>query len=478
MAWMIGRGAQFGFSAAVIALILSAAVSYRNIREIAINEALVSHTHQVLDQVQSAFSGVKDAETGQRGFMITGLPAYLDPYNQASEAIHRDLDELTRLTIDNPLQQQQLVALRAAIDTRLNTLQEGIKATETGGVDAGREFVLEGKGRAQMVEIRKQMGAFVDEERKLLAIRSEVAQTTYRTANVTLWVTTGVGLIMVLSAFYFATRDAAQRARMTEQLEQRVADRTRELNKLNEALRISNRELEQFASVASHDLQEPLRKIEAFGDRLKTRHAAQLDDSGKDFLERVLSSATRMRSLINDLLSFSRVTTRGQTPEPVDLAKTAREVVSDLEGRVQQVGGRVEVGNLPTIDADPLQMRQLLQNLIGNALKFNQPDVPPVVRVAAEVVERPNREPLCRLTVADNGIGFEEIYLDRIFNVFQRLHGRNEYEGTGMGLAISRRIVERHGGTITAESAPGKGATFIVTLPLNQTKELSDAEIR
>src|SRR5690606_31341414 len=119
--------------------------------------------------------------------------------------------------------------------------------------------------------------------------------------------------------------------------------------------------LEQFASVASHDLQEPLRKIEAFGDRLRTRNAAQLDDSGKDYLERVLGSATRMRSLINDLLSFSRVTTRGQKPEPVDLAKIAAEVASDLEGRIQQVNGRIQVGDLPTIDADPLQMRQLLQ---------------------------------------------------------------------------------------------------------------------
>jgi signal transduction histidine kinase len=478
MAWMIGRGAQFGFSAAVIALLLSAAVSYRNIRKIAINEALVSHTHQVLDRVQTVFSNVKDAESGQRGYIITGLPTYLDPYNQAAETINREFDELTPLTSDNAGQQERLSEIRTAVQTRLATLREGIQAVDSGGVDAGRAFVLEGKGRVQMSEIRTKINQFVEVERKLLAERSEAAQATYQTAHTTLVITTAVGLIMVLSSFYFAYRDSAHRARMTEQLEQRVADRTRELSKLNEALRISNRELEQFASVASHDLQEPLRKIEAFGDRIKTRNAAQLDESGKDYLDRVLTSATRMRSLINDLLSFSRVTTRGQTPESVDLAKTAREVVSDLEGRLQLVGGRVDVGDLPTIDADPLQMRQLLQNLIGNALKFHQPDVPPVVVISAEIVRPPNNAAVCRLTVKDNGIGFEEVYLDRIFNVFQRLHGRNEYEGTGMGLAISRRIVERHGGTITAESVPGKGATFIVTLPVSQTKELPDAEIR
>jgi signal transduction histidine kinase len=141
---------------------------------------------------------------------------------------------------------------------------------------------------------------------------------------------------------------------------------------------------------------------------------------------------------------------------------------------LQQEGGRVEIGDLPTIDADPLQMRQLLQNLIGNGLKFRRPDVPPVVRVAAEIIRSTDRGPDCRLTVADNGIGFEEVYLDRIFNVFQRLHGRNEYEGTGMGLAIARRIVERHGGTITARSAPGEGATFIVTLPVSRIKDSID----
>jgi signal transduction histidine kinase len=475
---MIGRGAQVGFGVAIIALVISAAVSYRNVREIEVNEALVTHTHQVLERVLTIFSSVKDAETGQRGYIITSDSAYLEPYRQARDTIRQDFDELRRLTADNPDQLRRLADLQAAVDLRLATLAEGVTELENGGFEAGRDFVRQGVGREQMLAIRRTVGEIVEVERTLLADRSEAALATYRTARATLLITTAVGLVMVLSAYYFAARDTRLRARMTEELEARVAQRTQDLNKLNDALRISNRELEQFASVASHDLQEPLRKIEAFGDRLRTRSAAQLDDSGKDYLERVLTSATRMRSLINDLLSFSRVTTRGQKPEPVDLAKIAREVASDLEGRVQQVNGRIQVGELPTIDADPLQMRQLLQNLIGNALKFHQPDVPPVVEVAAEIIRPPNREPMCRLSVKDNGIGFEEVYLDKIFNVFQRLHGRNEYEGTGMGLAISRRIVERHGGTVTAESAPGKGATFIVTLPVSQTKELPDAEIR
>jgi len=239
-------------------------------------------------------------------------------------------------------------------------------------------------------------------------------------------------------------------------------------------LQRSNRELEQFGSVAAHDLQEPLRKIQAFGDRLKTKYGEALEDQGRDYLERMQNAAARMRNLIDDLLTFSRLTSKAQSFPQVDLTKVAQEVVSDLEGHLQQTGGRVEVGDLPTVEADPMQMRQLLQNLIDNALKFHKPAVPPVVRVEAKVLHDPAHRSksqvraFYQVTVQDNGIGFEEQYRDRIFELFQRLHGRQEYEGTGMGLAICRKIVERHGGTITAKGAPGDGATFTITLPATQ----------
>ena len=180
----------------------------------------------------------------------------------------------------------------------------------------------------------------------------------------------------------------------------------------------------------------------------------------------------RMQTLINDLLSFSRVTTKAQPFTPVNLAEVAAGVVEDLEGRIELVKGRVEVGTLPVINAEPLQMRQLLQNLIGNALKFRRPEAPPVVKVEAQILADPDTpdKKLCRLTVSDNCIGFDEKYVDRIFNVFQRLHTRNEYEGTGMGLAIVRKIALYHGGDVTAKSKPGEGSTFIVTIPAAHPK--------
>ena len=240
----------------------------------------------------------------------------------------------------------------------------------------------------------------------------------------------------------------------------------------------SNRELQDFASVASHDLQEPLRKIQAFGDRLRQKCDGQLSEAGSDYLARMLNAASRMQTLINDLLTFSRVTTKAQPFSKVDLNVIARDVLSDLEVRIEQTGGSVEVSDLPVIDADPLQMRQLFQNLIANALKFRKLNEPSIVKIFADCDSQiaegatwalANAE-MWQISVTDNGIGFDEKYLDRIFTVFQRLHGRNAYEGTGVGLAVCRRIVERHNGSITARSKPGQGATFIVKLPSTQRK--------
>jgi len=247
--------------------------------------------------------------------------------------------------------------------------------------------------------------------------------------------------------------------------------------RMETALARSNEELEQFAYVASHDLQEPLRKIKAFGDRLQSKFSDTLGDEGRDYLERVQSAAVRMETLIGDLLSYSRVTKKVNPTVLVDLTEVVQGVLTDLEVRIKEPGVRVEVGDLPTIEADATQMQVLMRNLIGNALKFHRPEVPPVVKVSSRPVKDLNGTPggkgstFHEISVQDNGIGFDEKYLDRIFTIFQRLHARDEYEGSGIGLSLCRKIVERHGGRITARSKPGEGSTFIVTLPAKQPKE-------
>jgi signal transduction histidine kinase len=266
-------------------------------------------------------------------------------------------------------------------------------------------------------------------------------------------------------------------------LEERVAERTAAAEDHARELARSNVELEHFSSVASHDLQEPLRKIQMFGDRLRARLGDGLPEEPAADLERMQSAAARMQRLINDLLDFSRVTHRGKEFEPVDLGAVAEEVISDLEARVTELDARVDVSDLPVIDADRTQMRQLLQNLVGNALKFHREGEPPVIRVRGHVVPgQPARfsgDPVvgarCVVTVEDNGIGFDEKYAERVFTAFERLHSRSSYDGTGIGLSIARKIVWRHGGDITAQSAPDQGATFTVTLPISHATSVQGA---
>jgi signal transduction histidine kinase len=240
----------------------------------------------------------------------------------------------------------------------------------------------------------------------------------------------------------------------------------------------SNRELADFAYVASHDLQEPLRKIEAFGERLVNKYANILPEDGKMFVDRMQNAAGRMRKLINDLLSYSRVTTDAKPFQTKSLSGIASEVASDLQIRIEETNATLNIGDLPEIECDPMQMRQLLQNLIGNALKFRKEGVAPVVSITSEITgsvsgQGPARQ--LELTIADNGIGFENQFREKIFTIFQRLHSRNEYEGTGIGLATVRKIVERHGGFIQADGELGVGAKFQVTLPLKQKTEENKA---
>jgi two-component system sensor kinase FixL len=257
-----------------------------------------------------------------------------------------------------------------------------------------------------------------------------------------------------------------------------------ELKKFAARLERSNRELEDFASVASHDLQEPLRKVRAFGDRLKAVCGDGIPEKANDYLDRMQSAADRMQTLISDLLTFSRVTTKAQPHTAVDLNEVTVEVLSDLEIRVEELEARISIGQLPIVHADPLQMRQLLQNLIGNALKFHRSGVAPVVKVYTKAMYEPPiphaawtpEHQMCTFCVEDNGIGFEEKYADRIFTVFQRLHGRSEYDGTGVGLAVCQKIVERHFGKIAAESTVGKGSAFSVTLPQSSEQKGKDHE--
>ena len=229
----------------------------------------------------------------------------------------------------------------------------------------------------------------------------------------------------------------------------------------------SNRDLQDFANIASHDIQEPLRKIANFSDILRYRYSKDLDQNAKDYLNRIQSSVERLQTFILALLNFSRISTKTQPWQQVDLNDVVKAVLGDLELQLNQAGAVVEVDKLPVVNADPVQMHQLFLNLISNSLKFRDPHRKPNIKLYAEEVVDPSTKALesYKIFIADNGIGFDEKYLDKIFQPFQRLHSYDKYIGSGMGLAICRKILERHDAEITAKSSPGEGAVFIITCP-------------
>ncbi|WP_247236615.1 response regulator [Telluribacter sp. SYSU D00476] len=280
------------------------------------------------------------------------------------------------------------------------------------------------------------------------------------------------------------TRKKAQEAveQMNLLLEEKVRDRTLELLQLNKDLEIRNVELAQFASLASHDLQEPLRKIITFGHIIDEKYLSHIDEAA-ELMKKINASSERMRNLINDLLNYSKLSAETFFSE-VNLNAIIHETIQALELSIEEKQARIHCDEIPRVEAIPGQMRQLFQNLISNALKFSKSELPPVVRIWAEFITEKSLTASAttdtgeylRIFVQDNGIGFNEMYLDKIFSIFQRLHSRTEYEGTGIGLAIVKKIIEKHNGLISARSKDGGGTTFIIVLPVRQTELFVPAE--
>ena len=285
-------------------------------------------------------------------------------------------------------------------------------------------------------------------------------------------------LILKVKTFHRLYKQTQELARIQATLEQKVEERTRKLVEINRDLELSNTELQQYAYIASHDLQEPLRKILTFSRMIAERYMADRPEA-LSYLNRVINASERMRKLIDDLLNYSKI-----TASPVfivtDLNKILSGTLSDLELTIKDKGAQLVVQDLPQVEVIPGQIRQVFQNLISNAIKFSKKDQKALIHIKGEIVaEKDMDSPVdpsgayCRISIKDNGIGFQEKYLDKIFTLFQRLHGKEEYEGTGIGLAIVKKIIDKHNGIISAHSKEGVGTTFIIVLPLKQASATS-----
>ncbi|MDN3641047.1 ATP-binding protein [Simiduia curdlanivorans] len=469
--------------------------TYTSLNELSLNAARSSQTKEILQLASDTYFAVQSAELRLREYMIHDDPAHLDIYGKEITRISSLVDRLRASESEIPEQVLRFDELellikrhyRAASQVTLHKLQNDQPVSEV-SEEQKRENVQE-KQEAEALEITmstshnslQMLSDLISaiEETEFERIQSLMDDSALRRQEISRTVLfancLGIGFILIIAML--TSRSMRQHAEYAELLELRVQERTRELDLYAQELGRSNRELQSFAFVASHDLQEPLRKIRAFGDRLKDRYSEQLGD-GADYVNRMQNAAARMSKLIEDLLAFSRVSTRIKPFEKIDLNHVLDGVLDDLQLKIEQAGASIQSDPLPQVWADATQMGQLFMNLIGNALKFVAKGETPQVHISVTemMLDDLDQIPGYEIRITDNGIGFDEQYLDKVFSAFQRLHGREEYEGTGIGLAICRRIVERHGGSISAQSEPGKGATFIVRLPAQEGRQIIATE--
>lgn len=467
----------FVLVASVLAIDLMVAVV--SVSRMKLNFDEMSRVMQMAMAVRAAYSAIQDVEISERNYIVGRNEQARKVYQDSVLELIAHMEKM-ELIKTGPRTRVLVQDLNALLTDRLNTRHIAITDAAYDDTQFSKENWNAQESTALLSKIRTIVEAIESTYKRLMIAREEDIQRLQAGIIFALALVTGLSLASMILIYRVAQQASSRQSAWEEEqrqqrqdLERRVAERTEDLQRYSLELQRSNKELEDFAFVASHDLQEPLRKIMAFGDRLEMKHAQDLGD-GVDYLNRMRAAAQRMARLINDLLEFSRVATHPGSFKLVSLDKVLADVMDDLEEMVASSNARVTLDPLPEIEADETQMHQLLQNLIVNAIKFVDRDRQPAIRITSRILldESPAEPAVDRrrveLQVIDNGIGIDEAYKERIFKPFQRLHSQGNYSGTGIGLAVCKRIVERHGGTLTVESQPGYGSVFIVNLPISQ----------
>jgi signal transduction histidine kinase len=431
-------------------------------------------TGRFLLSLDEVLTTVQDAETGQRGYLLTGAETYLSPYIRAKGQVDDRLVALTDIARQAGVEPARLNELRTVVNRKMAELEATVALYQSGRRDAALSLVRANRGQEEMSRIRRLIGALNDEQTGAYARSHERQVLTQKYITAALGLGVGLSILLLISAFrvgavYVRERDEveAEIRSLNEELESRVRQRTSELEARTSQLEMqaaelqrSNADLAQFASVASHDLQEPLRMVVSYMGMLSRRYGSSLDETAQTYIQFAVSGASRMQTLIGDLLSYSRAGTQSLSKRQTSFERIVGQVRDNLQVAIRENSAILEHGPLPVLDVDEVKMTQVIQNLVGNAIKFRKPESTPHIEISAK-----HRGSEWVFSIVDNGIGFDPRYGDRIFQVFQRLHGGGRYPGNGIGLSICKRIVEHHGGRLWAESALGVGSTFFFTLP-------------
>lgn len=467
-------GSNAVLAGAVAAIVLNGWLALRALDKLESSHGLVVHTWQVIAQVERILSTERDAEIGNRGYLITGKGEYLAMYRNAAVQLPQDVEAFRELTVDNPVQRTRVAAMRAAVSDRLSTLDQAIADRNSGKADMVQTFLQGGSGKEQMDRLRRLGDDADEEESKLLHLRTDDAARSMQIAKTTLVLASALDLLLALLISRYFYRERQQRLR-TESTARQLAtaraeteQRAEEIRQLNRTLEervhlrtveleTTNRELEAFSYSVSHDLRAPLRTVDGFSSALEEDYADVLDATGRDYIQRVRTGVQRMGQLIDALLQLSRITRADISRETVDLSALALSVFETV--REENPGRSMETTVEPglTIHADSKLMRVALENLFNNAAKFTSKREHAAIQFGWD----PEKE---AWFVRDNGAGFDMYYAHKLFNAFNRLHGDKDFKGSGIGLATVARVIRRHHGEIWAESEVDHGATFWFTV--------------
>ncbi|MFD2933299.1 sensor histidine kinase [Spirosoma flavum] len=469
---LMNRRIALGFIVAVVLIASGFAISFYSYTQYGEDVQRVRRTYEVTGALENILSSVKDVETGARGYVITNDTMYLAPYRMALRRLPGEIEQLRLITTDNKVQIQRRVLLEQLIKDKIAATQVriGIRPFDK------RSLAVSAEGKHRMDLLRTHVALMVDTERTFMEIRNRQADRSFRNTLVIICALSLLTFITLAISYRLLHQELAHRQETEDQLlafDSQLREQIRQLE-------ASNEELERFAFVASHDLQEPLRKIQSFSNLITDRYVNLFDEDSMLFMGKISNSAERMSKLIKDLLNFSRISSHREDFRSVSLNEIVQCILDDQELRIKGLDVRVDVSGLPVIEGISSQMNHLFSNLISNALKFIRPDVQPLLRIQAKAIDGEayadliSGRPYVEITIEDNGIGFEEKYLDHIFKVFQRLHGKSTFEGTGIGLAVCKRVVMYHHGYITARSKPNEGTIFIVVLPESQSLQYYD----
>ena len=476
MHFSVQKKIRFGFFIAFATIVAASVFSYLVAKNLLDNAARLNHAIEVSKRLEVITRQLKEAESAIRGYNLTKDSSFLNPSMQVrSDRIEKEYLLLRKITAESPVQQRHLDTLRRLLEVKYRQLKTGgNKATQ----QKQETYVKEGE--RSMDRIDNKVRDMLRIEEGLVEEKSQL----YRFFAV-MWVpmiliSSLVAILIGIYSYITLTREF----KLQLHIESRMKSYQRDLQQNISLLNKTNQELEQFAYVASHDLQEPLRKISTFSDRLQMKYSEALPADANQLIERMVSAVSRMRVLINDLLIFSRA---GRlTPEsikPVNMNEMLQEVISDLEVTLEEKNVLVKYDQLPVIEGSDTSFHQLFQNLLANSIKFASPARRLEINIHHQIMtgielgigkENRSNDVFCRISLEDNGIGFDQAHADRIFLIFQRLHGISEYSGTGIGLAICKKIVDSHNGFIQAHGVPDKGATFVVILPLKQKLKNDD----